>query len=95
MTAAPAGLQLDLLSAVTRLRQVRAYLNRAADWDEDLIGDVLVRLMECDLPRLEGHLTADTRDWAAVHPVYLTQRDREIGMAPWNLRDGITQVTGL
>lgn len=65
----PAGLQLDLLTAVLRLRQVR-------DSQPGLMREHLVeRLATCDLPRLAGYLNADTRDWAACHGEAITERD--------------------
>lgn len=51
-------LQLDLLSVVARLRQLR---------DIPYVDDnhwLFRRLIECDLPRLEGHLHPATRAWA-------------------------------
>lgn len=56
----PSGLQLDLLTACQRIRQV---------WEEDgggtSLGELLMqRLFTCDLPRLEGYLTAETLAWA-------------------------------
>jgi hypothetical protein len=64
---APAGLQLDLLSAVVRLQQIRACLNTNSD-NRIAFAEWLLehRVLTCDLPRLAGYLTADTRDWAAV-----------------------------
>lgn len=55
------GLQLDLLTATQRIRQI---------WDESggttSLGEFLMgRLFTCDLPRLESHLTEETKRWAA------------------------------
>lgn len=50
-------LQLDLAATVARLRQVKRE-------GYDQIPDIAERLWTCDLPRLEGHLSAEA--WAAV-----------------------------
>lgn len=63
---APKGLQLDLLTAVQRLRQVREEITH--DGSTERGGQLLARVIMWDLPRLEGQLTAETRDWAARQP---------------------------
>lgn len=61
MTAPPVGIQLDLLSAIVRLRQIGEELEAGRDgfamW---LLTD---RVLTCDVPRLESHLTDATRTW--------------------------------
>ena len=55
--SAPTGLQLDLLTTVSRLEQVA---------DELLAGSLVAsRLITCDLPRLREHLTPETLAWEA------------------------------
>jgi hypothetical protein len=54
MSEIPEGLQLDLLTAVLRMRQIR-------DEGSEFI---LYRLLTCDLPRLEQYLEPETLRWA-------------------------------
>jgi hypothetical protein len=73
LQGAPTGLQLDLLTIVMRLRQ---YRTEAAAGNWDLAWWLLNhRILECDLPRLEGHLNAETRDWAARYAADLEMPD--------------------
>ena len=67
MAESPAGLQLDLLTVVTRLEQISELLR--ADFEVThtplwlhLYKD---RVMTCDVPRLRSHLTPETLEWAA------------------------------
>jgi hypothetical protein len=53
------GLQLDLATVVLRLRQLRH--EQARLWQGN--ATVFNRLLTCDLPRLESHLTAATLAW--------------------------------
>jgi hypothetical protein len=61
---APYGLQLDLLSIIARLRQIReddcAFMTGSEHGLTVLLWE---RIMTCDLPRLEGHLTPETVAW--------------------------------
>lgn len=50
-------LDIDLLSAIARIRQYHD-----TEW-----ADLGERLIECDLPRLLGHVTPEGRAWAAEH----------------------------
>lgn len=60
------GLQLDLVTVVARLRQVKRAVD---DGGSGFYGDdcsvVFERIFTCDLPRLEGHLTAEARELLA------------------------------
>jgi len=56
MPKPPTGLQLDLLTVITRLEQIQ--LER-----EDGLWLLWDRVLTCDLPRLRGHLTEDTLQW--------------------------------
>lgn len=51
------GLQLDLFTACVRIRQLYA--------EDDNRHWLLERLFTCDVPRLEGYLTDETKAWAA------------------------------
>jgi hypothetical protein len=62
---APQRLQFDIAVVVLRLRQIEARGCFATELGELLLKQVLTH----DLPRLESHLTADTRDWFATHGV--------------------------
>ena len=59
---APTGLQLDLLSVVARLRQIRED-DGSGMYGSDLTTLLWERVMTCDLPRLESHLTPETVAW--------------------------------
>lgn len=61
-TPPPDGLQLDLLTAVARLRQLQdvEYYERGDHW-------LMHRILNCDLPRLEGHLTPETIAWQKTY----------------------------
>lgn len=57
LKASPDGLQMDLLTVILRIRQLR---------DEDYFDNghwLWRRVVDCDLPRLEGHLTPETVRW--------------------------------
>lgn len=55
------ALQLDLLTVVGRLEQIRDELAEHGD-DSELWRWLLEeRVLTCDLPRLRGHLTAEAR----------------------------------
>jgi hypothetical protein len=56
VTDAPSGLQLDLVTVVARLRQIKAD-GGCGFYGEPLALLLWDRVMTCDLPRLEGHLT--------------------------------------
>lgn len=58
---APAGLQLDLLTLVARLEQIRD----EGGWEAN--GVVADRLLTCDLPRMRAHLTSETLAWAVAN----------------------------
>jgi hypothetical protein len=58
----PAGLQLDLLTIVVRLEQVRD--EGTIDWRADPIAE---RIITCDLPRMRALLTPETLAWAAAN----------------------------
>lgn len=51
-------LQLDLLSVIARIRQLRE-----EGWFESS-HFIWHRIETCDLPRLEGHLTPEVAKWA-------------------------------
>lgn len=85
MTAPPTGLQMDLLTVVLRLRQYRDELAAGRDGFAWWLMDA--RILGCDLPRLEGHLTAETRDWAATSVPELQVPGR-----PWTVLD-LARVT--
>lgn len=55
------GLQLDLLTVILRLRQIQSER-------EDGLWLLWDRILPCDLPRLESHLTPDTLAWMAANP---------------------------
>ena len=57
---APGGLQLDLVSVVARLRQIRDEGGIPGSSLAEFLWD---RVMTCDLPRLENHLTPATVAW--------------------------------
>jgi len=59
---APTELQLDLLSIVARLRQIRED-DGSGFYGSDLTTLLWNRIMTCDLPRLESHLTPETVAW--------------------------------
>jgi len=57
----PEGLQLDLLTVIVRLEQLR---------DEEApngLPFIAERIISCDLPRLRGHLTPETLAWAEAN----------------------------
>lgn len=56
VTTPPEGLQLDLLTAVARMRQIRD--------EPDSSELILYRLLTCDLRRLESYLTPETLAWS-------------------------------
>lgn len=58
----PTGLQLDLLTVVARLEQIR-------DEGPGVLADHLLdRVLTCDLPRLRGYLTEETLRWGENTP---------------------------
>jgi hypothetical protein len=59
----PDGLQLDLLTVIARLEQIGS-LDMS---DPAGLGIYLLeeRVIKCDVPRLRGHLTAETLAWEA------------------------------
>lgn len=61
----PRGLQLDLLTVIVRLEQVGELLGGSADGVLPMFGWYLLteRVIECDVPRLRGYLTAETLAW--------------------------------
>jgi hypothetical protein len=58
----PAGLQIDLLTVLTRLGQI------AMEIEDGSMGFALWlltdRVIKCDMPRLYAYLTQETLDWA-------------------------------
>jgi hypothetical protein len=56
MARPPEGLQLDLLTVCQRLRQIQ-------EEREDGLWLLWDRILTCDLPRLESHLTPETVEW--------------------------------
>lgn len=58
------GLQLDLLTAIVRLEQIRDEC-LLPDGSLTSFGEYLFkyRILECDLPRLRVHLTPETLAW--------------------------------
>jgi hypothetical protein len=74
-TAAPEGLQLDLLSALVRLEQVQAELKPDAD-----VPFVLGRVFECDVPRLWAYISVRTLGWMAAQDLD-TDRETQLGVA--------------
>jgi hypothetical protein len=66
MSAAPTGLQLDLLTAIVRLEQIGRLIANCNDLPADLWLYLLEeRVIKCDVPRLRGHLAPETLAWEA------------------------------
>lgn len=57
----PSGLQLDLLTVIVRLEQIRDEWDEHQGFAEDLL---LSRVIGCDVPRLRSYLAPETLAWA-------------------------------